>query len=409
MKIAIFAGEFPALSETFVLRQVVGLLNQGHEVSVIACEMGDVNCQHDLYIRHQLRQRIKTVRGTATRFALLAAVARLLIAALFLASARRALCAAISAWRQGSKASLVDISSCYSQGVLGQYDAIVAHFGPIGVRAMFLQQAGLLQGPLAVVFHGLDMSDYGVLARHQQSYRTLFSHASQLLPISHLWAGRLQEWGADPGKIQVLRMGVDVENFLLRDASRPPLPSGTIRALAVARLTEKKGIEYAIRGVAAARCDVVFSIIGSGPLEAALQALVVELGCQEKVKFLGRQPQQQVFAELDRSDLFILPSVVAASGDMEGIPVALMEAMAKGVLVLATRHSGIPELIEHGVSGLLVPERDSVAIADQLERLVGGEWDLMAMRDQARAVIEQEFNNSKLDLQLVRICQQLAA
>ena len=135
---------------------------------------------------------------------------------------------------------------------------------------------------------------------------------------------------------------------------------------------------------------------------------VVELGCQDKVKFLGRQPQQQVFAELDRSDLFILPSVVAASGDMEGIPVALMEAMAKGVLVLATRHSGIPELIEHGVTGLLVPERNATAIAGVLERLVAGEWDLLAMRANARLKIEHEFNNSHLDLQLVDICQRLA-
>ncbi|MBQ1783108.1 MAG: glycosyltransferase [Gammaproteobacteria bacterium] len=408
MRIAIFAGEFPTLSETFVLRQVVGLLRQGHDVTVITCDAGDPQCQHQLYTSNNIATRIKVIRPMQPRWRTLLSIGHLVVGAVVSRHQRGALTATISAVTHGSMASILDISTTSSAQSLGQYDAIVAHFGPIGVRAMFLQQAGLLCGPLAVIFHGLDMSDYSVIESHRRSYRKLFIHAAQLLPISRLWASRLTEWGAEPSKVRVLRMGVDVEDFQVRDQSRPPLATNVVNALAVARLTEKKGIEYAIKGVAAARCEVRLSIIGSGPLESSLRQMVIDLGCEDKVQFLGRRPQQEVFAELDRSDLFILPSVVAASGDMEGIPVALMEAMAKGVLVLATRHSGIPELIEHGVSGLLVPERDAVAIGDTLERLVAGEWDLVAMRTQARAAVEREFNNAMLDQQLVSICQQMA-
>ena len=96
---------------------------------------------------------------------------------------------------------------------------------------------------------------------------------------------------------------------------------------------------------------------------------------------------------LDEADLFLLPSVTGENGDMEGIPVALMEAMAVGIPVVSTQHSGIPELIEAGQSGWLVPEYDVQALADRLQAFSSvEEQELQPMLSRAREKVENDFN-----------------
>jgi colanic acid/amylovoran biosynthesis glycosyltransferase len=106
--------------------------------------------------------------------------------------------------------------------------------------------------------------------------------------------------------------------------------------------------------------------------------------------------------------VFLLPSVVADNGDMEGIPVSLMEAMALGVITVSTWHSGIPELIDDGVEGFLVEERNAGQIADIITTIESGEVDLASMRVAARAKIEREFDNRELDTRLEQIAFTLA-
>ncbi len=106
------------------------------------------------------------------------------------------------------------------------------------------------------------------------------------------------------------------------------------------------------------------------PLRGELEKLSADLGIAERVQFLGSQPHKVVKNWLARAHVFVLPSVTAQNGDVEGIPVALMEAMAAGLTVVSTRHSGIPELIEHGVGGFLSPERDVEALAANLAWII---------------------------------------
>ena len=271
---------------------------------------------------------------------------------------------------------------------------------------MHLQQAGLLDGPLAVVFHGTDMSDRSTLAKHRDSYRELFVHAERLLPVSELWRRRLIEWGAPPEKVEVVRMGVNLDRLAMRDPDRAfhtPL-----RVLSVARLTEKKGLRFAIEGVLAAKRAIRFEIIGSGPAEAELRALSKVNPVNKEIVFLGSRSQQDVFSAMDSTDVLLLPSVTAVGGDMEGIPVILMEAMAKGVLVIASEHSGIPELITHRESGLLVPERDSRAIAELLDSLSTVAPAINSILLNARDVVAREFDSRKLDERLSQLCATMA-
>ena len=159
----------------------------------------------------------------------------------------------------------------------------------------------------------------------------------------------------------------------------------------MASLQEHKGHEVLFRALASDGSDVgriEVDLVGSGPLRSELESLAGALGISERVNFLGAQDEDRVAGLLDEADLFVLPSRVAADGQMEGLPVALMEAAACGLPIVASRLSGIPELISDGVNGFLADPGDAGSLREALERsLSGGELDLEA----ARARIEQDF------------------
>lgn len=170
-------------------------------------------------------------------------------------------------------------------------------------------------------------------------------------------------------KARLLHCGVDRSVFPVA-----PLPAddGPLRLLTVASLSDYKGHRHLLDAVASVRARGVrleLTLVGDGPLREELEAQTARLGLTGAVAFLGRQPAPEVRRLLRECDVFVLPSVVTADGMMEGIPVALMEAMATGRPVLATRLSGIPELVEDGVTGLLVHPGDAAALAQALGRL----------------------------------------
>jgi glycosyltransferase involved in cell wall biosynthesis/Ser/Thr protein kinase RdoA (MazF antagonist) len=175
--------------------------------------------------------------------------------------------------------------------------------------------------------------------------------------------------------IKVVHCGVELDKYGSRNgpqSGRRATSDGPFTAVCVASLQPYKGIKYLIRACAQVvrrmpefRCMV----IGEGPDRAELEALVVDLDLQETVQLLGSKPQHEVAALLGDADLFVQPSVVAPSGQMDGIPVALMEAMASRLPVVSTRVSAIPELVADGDNGLLVPPADSAALADAIVSL----------------------------------------
>lgn len=368
---------------------------------MLSLQYGEQGVQHKIYAEHELWKYVRTASRATTKKALIQQAFSLLSRALWSGQARRRLCAAAKALYAGNRSSVPDLLAL--RPAAGDFDVLLAHFGPVGVRAMLLRDAGLLSGALATVFHGFDMSSGEILSRYMPLYRELMKKGDRQLPISQLWADRLLSWGADPEKIRVLHMGVDVDAF-------PRLPdkpfNQPLRVLCVGRFTEKKAQLDAIRAIQACRFDVQLELIGGGEMEPLLRAAA---GGDSRIHFLGKRTQQEVFAALAEADIFMLPSVTASDGDMEGIPVALMEAMAMGVLVVSTWHSGIPELIQHGHSGLLVCEHDVQGLTATLESLHRGEHDVSAFRRAAREKVLTDFNNLMLDAELEAICSELCS
>ncbi|GEM_PF-86932 len=400
MKIAFLIGTFPSISETFILSQITGLLDRGHQVDIYAGSRGSDQVTHPDVERYQLLVRTRyvgeydVVRGQGARLArALAVLARVGIAHP----------GWVLRWvRQFSARGPYDaLNLLFTLAPFwtADYDIIHAHFGPIGSRFLFLKT--WTRAKYLCSFYGYDMSSY--VAKHGADvYRDLFASGDLFVPITrHMQAG-LEELGCDPARIAVRRLGIDTARFALRISSGRA--DGAVHLLTVARLVEKKGVEYAIRAVAQAvqrHPQLRYQIVGDGPLEPSLRALIRELSLDAHVSLLGPQRSDRVAALMADADVFLLPSVTAASGDQEGLPVVLEEAQASGVPVVSTRHSGIPELIQDGHSGFLVAERDVAALADRLCFLIEHPEVRRRFGACGRKIVEEQFDLQRLNQRLV--------
>ena len=168
-------------------------------------------------------------------------------------------------------------------------------------------------------------------------------------------------------KTMVIPCGVDPRLFQPRT---PRAADGILRIVCVAGLRDYKGHRWLIEACAILRARRVphrCVLVGDGRERRAIEAAIAASGLGEHVQLLGDQPQDRIRALFEESDVMALPSVVTASGMMDGVPVALMEAMAAALPVISTPVSGIPELVRHGKTGVLVPQKDARALADALE------------------------------------------
>ncbi len=217
------------------------------------------------------------------------------------------------------------------------------------------------------------------------------AEARFVVTISEFNRRFLRDYGGDlRTPVEVVHCGVDPGAYRFRERRIPA--DGPIRALCVATLQEKKGHRYLLEALASTPklARVELDLVGGGPLRDELEELARSLGLAERVRFHGPQDEARVRALLDRADLFVLPSIITPDGEMEGLPVALIEALACGVPAVSTRISGIPELIADGHTGALAEPADAAALAAALERLIANGLEMRAGRE----LVEAQFDVS---------------
>ena len=162
-------------------------------------------------------------------------------------------------------------------------------------------------------------------------------------------------------------LGVDVPSY-----ARDPVERAHVEMLMIGRFVEKKGHEYALRAFASVverGRDVRLVLLGDGGQEPRIRALAAELGVTDRVEFAGSVPHKEVARRLARTDIVLAPSVTAANGDRESGILVLKEAGASSLPVVGTWHGGLPEIIDDGVTGFLVPERSVDRLAERLDQL----------------------------------------
>jgi len=265
------------------------------------------------------------------------------------------------------------------------------YFGHIGVHLLPLLEICPL--PVIVSFHGADAGVDLDQPTHLAPTRRMLDRATLLLARSESLAARLVALGADPAKIRLHRAGIPLAEISFVQRGAPA--DRAWRCVQACRLIAKKGLTTALRAFAEFRRafpDSTFTIAGEGPQLAELRALAAALGVAGHVHFTGFLAQEKLRALYAESHIFLHPSELGADGDQEGVPNAMLEAMASGLPVVATPHGGIPEAIEQGVSGLLTAERDSAALAQSLLSLAGDPARYAPMSAAARARVVAMFD-----------------
>lgn len=208
--------------------------------------------------------------------------------------------------------------------------------------------------------------------------------------------------------VEVVHCGIRSGEYTHRPRSIPS--TGRISALCVASLQEYKGHAVLLRALALGGAGVDridLELIGHGPLHDALIDLAASLGIADRVRFHGGRSETFVKDALDRADLFVLPSIVAADGQMEGLPVALMEALACGVPTVSTTLSGIPEIVVPGVTGLLATAGDAESLRDTLEEMIAAGPAVAKFARAGRELVEREFDSVDATKALLRLFDSL--
>jgi colanic acid/amylovoran biosynthesis glycosyltransferase len=205
-------------------------------------------------------------------------------------------------------------------------------------------------------------------------------------------AEKLIELDCDPQKIRLNRTGIPLDGFPYVVRNVPAEGAWTI--VQACRLVPKKGLPTALR--AFARFAKVFPnsrflIAGDGPLRRELEQLVQQLDLRKAVVFLGFLGQTELRDLYEKAHVFMHPSELPPDSNQEGVPNSMLEAMAGGLPVVATRHGGIPEAVTDGVNGLLVPERDEEGLAKSLFRMVQDPDSWKAMGASASQTVAKEF------------------
>jgi colanic acid/amylovoran biosynthesis glycosyltransferase len=240
------------------------------------------------------------------------------------------------------------------------------YFGHIGVHLLPLIEMHPL--PIIVSFHGADAMVDMEKPRYRTAMQRMLALVSLALVRSHSLADRLVDLGCERQKIRIHRTGIPLEQLPFAQREFPA--DGAWRFLQACRLIPKKGLATSLRAFAAflknargAAANSTFTLAGEGPMLEELRGLADALGIGANVRFPGFVSQDQLRELFYESHLFLHPSEIGVDGNQEGVPNSMLEAMATGMPVLATMHGGIPEAVENGSSGFLVPERDHGALA----------------------------------------------
>jgi colanic acid/amylovoran biosynthesis glycosyltransferase len=384
---------FPRLSETFVVAELIELERQGEQLAVFAVSPPDELVRHAfvdelrapvVYLPHRpLREPLRVARAIAH---VLRRHGR---------GWRRA--AAFSLWpprREGLR-RLLQATVLRDEMERARIDHAHAHFATAAARLANL--AWRMGGPgYSVTAHAKDIWHHDVRVDH---LRDKLAPARFVATVSGAGRDRLEALLGLDGRLEVVPNSVDLRR--LGAARRGPGEPGLV--LTVARLVEKKGLHDLVAACAllerrAAVTGLRLDVIGGGPLQSGLRDAAERLGVC--ARFLGPLPQEQVLEHYRGASVYCLPCVVAGSGDRDGLPTSVLEAMALGVPVVTTAVTGLPEAVIDGQTGLLVAQHDPEALAAAIERLLTDGELAARLAAQARRHVEERFTLERSAAQL---------
>ena len=401
LKVAYVMSRFPKLTETFILHEMIAVEGLGVEVSLypLLRERGDAQPEAVRWIeraRYQpfiswsiLRSQLHFLRRSPRRY-----LSTLALALRHTFGSRNFFFGALGIFPKAAHiARLMEID-----GV----DHAHCHFANHPALAGWIVHR-LVGIPYSFTTHGSDL--------HVERRMLCVKLRDALFAVTVSEFNRnlmTSECPKEGPRVEIVHCGVDTQRF----RPRPREASNTFRILCIGTLHEVKGQTYLIeacRILADAGIAFECTLVGDGVDRQRLEGQVRRLGLESRVRFAGQRSSGEIATMLSTTDALVAPSVPASDGKKEGIPVVLMEAMSSGVPVVASRLTGIPELVRPGVSGLLVEPGDAAGIAAALMELERDEHDRRRLGSGGRAMIEAEFDVRKNAAALVSLIQTAVA
>ena len=406
MNILVVTKYFPAPSETFILNQIVGLIDNGHDVRIYADKKADDDNVHEVIEDYGLLQKTSYFPALPDNIALrvLGSIA-LFFRYYFL---RPVLFLKLFTF-VGKKFDIQQFELIYKAIPFlsrNSYDVIHCHFAFVGLRFGLLKHFGVINTPLLVSLHGKDVN---LKRLHGGYYKYLFENADAYTANTKFTAQKAEALGCPHEKIQILHVGLSTSKFKRYSTSTDDSASNSI--VSVGRLVEKKGFHYSIEAITkvVANTNVNFNyyIIGDGPDKRRLQQLIDTKKVSKIIQLVGKKTIEEVIEYYNKADLFILPSIEAEDGDSEGQGLVLQEAQAMEIPVIGTNHNGLPEGVLEGESGFIVPEKDVDSLAEKVIELLGNSNLRIEMGKKGRKFVIENFEQKLLNNHLIEIYQNL--
>jgi glycosyltransferase involved in cell wall biosynthesis len=386
-RIATIVKGYPRLSETFIAQEILGLEKRGVKQLVVSLrhptegKVQDLNREIEadvLYLPEYLQDDPARVRA-ARRWA-----------------------EAQPGYRDASRAFRADLKrdpSVNRRRRFGQA-CVLAHELPADVAwihthylhtpASVARYAALIRGMRwSFSAHAKD-----IWTTPEWELRDKLADAAWGVTCTRANLDYLRSLSTEPKKIRLVYHGLDFSRFP-QPPERKARPNAPFTIVSVGRAVEKKGYADLLRALAqfGGSCDWRFEHAGGGALAKRLKDQAATLGISDRIVWHGAQERAFVFSLLERADLFVLPSRLARSGDRDGLPNVLMEAQAFAVPVLATDVSGIPELVTHGATGWLVPERNPQALAEALLMLIDDDALRLRLAAAGAKTVREKFSS----------------
>lgn len=402
MTIVFIVDSFPLISETFILNQITGLKDLGHEVLIFAGERSEERDSHEDVTKYELLKETYYLNDRPAN-KLKRIVWALFLMFAFIHRNPKAVLNSLNFVKYGKEA----LSLNYFYKVMlflgiGKIDVLFCHYGPNGNLGALMKEMGI-KAKLITMFHGYDIrrgiEQGGVI------YNILFKHADQILSISDYNYRNLIEFGAPAERIVSHPVGINLERYTF--VQRKALPSEAVKILSVGRLVKEKGFIFGLEAFALLvknnpALNVQYYIVGDGPLRAELNIHAEKLGIKDKVFFLGYQTQKGVIQLLHQSHMFFLPSIA------EALPVVLMEAQATGMPTVAANVGSVAQIVLDERTGFVVESQNVGAMSAKLGVLVSNPSMWEAMGTAGCAHVKENFDIRRLNQRLADLCTEIA-
>jgi glycosyltransferase involved in cell wall biosynthesis len=281
-------------------------------------------------------------------------------------------------------------------------DIILVEYGV--TAALYIEPLIASNIPFVVHFHGYDASVNSIIKNYVEEYQKIAQSASAIIAVSNVMKKKLISLGFPENRVHCCRYGVETDLF----SKQVQLQDNSPIFLATGRFVEKKAPYLTLLAFDRLRqtcSDAKLVMIGDGPLLKLCRLMVKDLHLEESVQFLGSLPHEKVADWMYRSRCFVQHSVQAYNGDSEGSPVSIMEAMMAGLPVIATRHAGIPDMIEHEKNGFLTDEGDIYSMAKNMRTVIENTEYSKQIGQNAREFAMREFCVQKQIAKLASIIE----